>query len=152
MRIEQTRKDIIPYLNEGDIVPMHTPKRPHKRQWGPRFGEVDSIAFTVTTEDRDGIAYIQDDTLQIRVFTPLESYRLMGFTDDEYNRLDAVIRSIPGQYRLAGNSIVVPILTAIFKGIYIDGTYDIGQTRLEQFMYHGGSQDTDSDNQEDTSC
>lgn len=58
----------------------------------------------------------------VRCLTPRESWRLMGFTDADYDRA-AEVCSKTQLYKQAGNSIVVPVLEAIFRGIYIDKTF-----------------------------
>ena len=71
-------------------------------------------------DDRD------KDNPQVRRPTPFESFRLMGFTDDDYykcryktvngERMDNVKES--DLYMQAGNSIVVTVLMAIFGVLY----------------------------------
>lgn len=77
---------------------------------------------TICTQRGGGCGVI-DDQLRIRYFTPRECLRLMGFDDQS---IDLLIAAVPGktnQYKLAGNSIVVDCLEAIFKAIYIDGSF-----------------------------
>lgn len=51
---------------------------------------------------------------RIRKLTPRECWRLMGFTDEDYDKAEKV-NSNTQLYKQAGNSIVVPVLEAIFK-------------------------------------
>ncbi|HZJ98735.1 MAG TPA: DNA cytosine methyltransferase, partial [Tissierellaceae bacterium] len=51
---------------------------------------------------------------RIRKLTPLECWRLMGFTDDDYYKAEEV-NSNTQLYKQAGNSIVVDVLEGIFK-------------------------------------
>jgi DNA (cytosine-5)-methyltransferase 1 len=67
---------------------------------------------------------MSEEELRIRYLTPRECLRLMGQTDDAIDKLMEVEKSKTAQYRMAGNSIVVDVLMAIFKGIYIDDTFD----------------------------
>ena len=53
----------------------------------------------------------------IRSITPLEAFRLMGFTDEQY-RVAAENVSITQRFKLAGNSIVIPVLEAIVEELY----------------------------------
>ena len=53
------------------------------------------------------------DTLCIRKLTPRECYRLMGFSDAEFDRAEKV-NSNTQLYKQAGNSIVVDVLEEIF--------------------------------------
>ena len=76
----------------------------------------------------------ESEELRIRYLTPRECFRLMGQPEEAIDRIQSLGLSRSAQYRLAGNSIVVPVLAEIFKGIYIDESFDsTGQTRLEQF-------------------
>ena len=54
------------------------------------------------------------DGLRIRKLTPRECWRLMGFTDEEFEKAEKV-NSNTQLYKQAGNSICVPVLMAIFK-------------------------------------
>lgn len=49
-----------------------------------------------------------------RRLTPREYWRLMGFTDEDFDKASAV-NSNTQLYKQAGNSIVVNVLMAIFK-------------------------------------
>lgn len=55
-----------------------------------------------------------DEMLKIRKLTPLECWRLMGFSDDDFRKAQAV-NSNTQLYKQAGNSIVKQVLMAIFK-------------------------------------
>lgn len=57
------------------------------------------------------------EAYRIRKLTPRECYRLMGFTDAEFDRIKGV--SNTQLYKQAGNSIVVNVLEAIFKQLPI---------------------------------
>ena len=46
----------------------------------------------------------------------VECFRLMGFTDEEFNRIKGV--SNTQLYKMAGNSIVVNVLEAILKQLF----------------------------------
>lgn len=53
-------------------------------------------------------------TLRIRKLTPKECWRLMGFSDEDFEKASKV-NSNAQLYKQAGNSIVVNVLMAIFK-------------------------------------
>ena len=61
---------------------------------------------TKENNDKDGI--------RIRKLTPLECWRLMGFTDEDFEKAQKV-NSNTQLYKQAGNSIVKQVLMAIFK-------------------------------------
>ena len=62
------------------------------------------------------------ERLRIRYLTPRECLRLQAFPDDAIDKLEKVL-SKSALYKVAGNSIAVCCLKAIFKGIYIDKTF-----------------------------
>ena len=59
----------------------------------------------------DNMGVVND--LCIRKLTPKECYRLMGFTDEEFERAEKV-NSNTQLYKQAGNSIVVDVLEELF--------------------------------------
>lgn len=52
---------------------------------------------------------------RIRKLTPRECWRLMGFTDTDFDKAKAAGVSDSQLYKQAGNSIVVNVLEAIFR-------------------------------------
>lgn len=58
---------------------------------------------------------------RIRRLTPLECIRLMGFTDSDYKLMKSLGISDTGVYRVAGNSICVPVTTHLLRKISIIG-------------------------------
>jgi DNA (cytosine-5)-methyltransferase 1 len=56
------------------------------------------------------------NSLRIRKLTPLECWRLMGISDDDFYKAQAVV-SNSQLYKQAGNAIVVDVLVAIFKNL-----------------------------------
>ena len=59
------------------------------------------------------------DNMRIRKLTPLECWRLMGFRDMDYYAAKSVGISDAQLYKQAGNSIVVTVLEAIFKNLFL---------------------------------
>ena len=55
-----------------------------------------------------------DSDLRIRKLTPRETWRLMGFDDEDFDKA-AQVNSNTQLYKQAGNSIVVNVLEEIFK-------------------------------------
>lgn len=76
----------------------------------------DPVAHAITTVTKDSMVYSE---CKIRKLTPRECFRLMGFTDEEFDRAEAV-SSNAQLYKQAGNSIVVNVLEHIFRAIYAD--------------------------------
>lgn len=52
--------------------------------------------------------------MKIRKLTPREMWRLMGFSDDDFDKA-ASVNSNTQLYKQAGNSIVVNVLEHIFR-------------------------------------
>ena len=73
------------------------------------------ISNTLTTVQKDNL--VVEPTLAIRKLTPKECFRLMGFTDDEFDRA-AKCNSNSQLYKQAGNSIVVNVLVEILRKLY----------------------------------
>ena len=65
---------------------------------------------------RNGQGIIESAT-RIRKLTPKECWRLMGFDDESYNKA-AKVASHSKLYKQAGNSIVVDVLTEIFRELF----------------------------------
>ena len=66
---------------------------------------------TLQTTQKEGVV---DSNLKIRKLTPKECFRLMGVKDEDYNKI-AKNQSDSSLYHLAGDSIVINVLMAIFK-------------------------------------
>ncbi len=76
-------------------------------------------AFCVDTCHTGGIKeYYSDNSFKIRKLTPRECFRLMGMRDDDIDKIQQVGISNTQQYKMAGNSIVVDVLEAIFKNLF----------------------------------
>lgn len=143
-------------------VPVLTPDRVNKRQNGRRFKEGGEPMFTLTSQDRHGIA-IREATKQgyaiaeqgdsvnvsyptsktrrgrvgkqvaqtlqagdvnqgvvmndirIRKLTPLECWRLQGFTDEQFQKAKDSGVSNSQLYKQTGNSVTVNVVDAIVK-------------------------------------
>ena len=57
---------------------------------------------------------------RIRKLTPKECFRLMGVEDADIQKIQQSGVSIPAQYKLAGNSIVVDVLYHVFRKLIIE--------------------------------
>lgn len=70
---------------------------------------------TITTKQmRWNVSIIPIGNGEYRLLKPNECWRLMGFDDEDYEKVSSVC-SDNQLYKQAGNSIVVPVLEAIFK-------------------------------------
>lgn len=83
-----------------------------------RVYSTDGISPTITVVSGGGREQkIQPHNSRIRRLTPLECWRLMGFTDEAFRKAEAVC-SNSQLYKQAGNSIVVDVLVGIFKNLF----------------------------------
>lgn len=62
--------------------------------------------------------YYVDNSLRIRKLTPKECYRLMGFQDCDYQACKDIGMSDSAIYHIAGDSIVVSCLIALFSPLF----------------------------------
>lgn len=75
--------------------------------------------FCVDTCHTGGIKeYYSDNTFRIRKLTPKECFRLMGMNDDDIDKIQQAGISNTQQYKMAGNSIVIDVLEAIFRNLF----------------------------------
>lgn len=96
----------------GDIRPHRMDKKKSGIQ-ELNINHEDNPSHTVTTNHMPKV-YGNTTNLRIRKLTPKECWRLMGFSDDDFHKAEAV-NSNSQLYKQAGNSIVVDVLEAIFK-------------------------------------
>ena len=71
---------------------------------------------TITTVQKDN--YAIENNYRVRKLTPLECWRLMGFSDGDYFKAKKSGVSNTQLYKQAGNSIVVPVLEGIFSELF----------------------------------
>lgn len=69
----------------------------------------------ISTVQKDN--YVVESNIKIRKLTPLECWRLMGFSDEDFRKAEKV-NSNAQLYKQAGNSIVVKVLEKIFKKLF----------------------------------
>ena len=113
---QATKTGAIPCMR-GGIADLNYPDSKTRRG---RVQDNGKVCPTLTTEnipsvleewtwEIDGEVYL----IRIRKLTPLECWRLMGFTDEDFEKAEEV-NSNTQLYKQAGNSIVVPVLEGIF--------------------------------------
>lgn len=73
-------------------------------------------AHTITTDVQMGVVTSE---LRIRKLTPKECFRLMGFDDKDIDILMENGMSNTRLYKMAGNSIVVDVLEALFRSLLL---------------------------------
>lgn len=113
------------------VFPVLSPDRLNRRQNGRRIKNEDEPMFTLTVQDRHGIAILKtipdaifnsdyknnflSDNIKIRKLTPLECFRLQGFPDSHYLNAKAIGISDSQLYKQAGNAVTVNVVYEIAK-------------------------------------
>ncbi len=90
-----------------------TPDREKVRQQGRRMKEPDEEMFTITAQDRHGVYHKG----RVRRLMPIECWRLQGFKDEQFNKVVASGIKDGQLYKMAGNSVSVPVISAIGRKI-----------------------------------
>lgn len=85
-------------------------RRCNMRQYTTRK---DGMSNTLTTVQKDNYVL---DLYRIRKLTPRECFRLMGFSDSDFDKIKGI--SNTQLYKMAGNSIVVNVLEGIFRELF----------------------------------
>ena len=117
----------------GIAIPVLTPDRAEKRQNGRRMKENGEPMFTLTVQDRQGVAVEMNGVsayaiwyekyqcyIAIRRLTPKECFRLQGWTDEYYERAEFV-NSDSQLYKQAGNGVTVNVIEVIGKKLQMEG-------------------------------
>ena len=78
------------------------------------------VCNTITTLTKDNMLLEITERYRIRKLTPRETWRLMGFSDGDYEKA-AEVNSKTQLYKQSGNSIVKDVLMAIFSRLNIKG-------------------------------
>lgn len=126
-------KDISKFLEE-DVSNLYEVKQesmlshirgdPKNNHFKGRLKVIDKFAYTISTKQvripNSGIIDLGNG--KYRYLTERECFRLMGFDDEDFNKLKAIYPGKKGKlssilYKQAGNSIVVNVLEAILKEI-----------------------------------
>lgn len=109
-------KDPPKILQVGNIVKTGQFDNPQRG----RIYDPDGLAPTLNTCSGGGLEpkFIDRSCVDVRIrkLTPRECFRLMGFADDDFDKIKGISNS--QLYKMAGNSIVVNVLTEIFKELF----------------------------------
>ncbi len=136
--LQAARLDKVPNILTRAVL---TPDREKKRQNGRRMKEPGEPMFTLTAQDRHGVAIVQrprgknngglheiaptvtsnsyhennllKNNIRIRKLTPRECWRLQGFPDEYFNRAKVAGVSDSQLYKQAGNAVTVNVAAAI---------------------------------------
>jgi DNA (cytosine-5)-methyltransferase 1 len=132
--VSKTRKDeiAVKLLPNGDI-------RPHKLDTKKsglselNISYEDNPSKTITTTHSPKV-YGYSTDFRIRRLTPLECWRLMGITDEDFYKAKTVGMSDSQLYKQAGNAIVVDVLVGIFGNLF-NQEYDHSNIKESAFEF-----------------
>ena len=110
LKVKVATKQGYEEAERGDYVNITYPGSKTKRG---RVGK--GIAHTLTCGDGNAVV---TENVRIRKLTPRECLRLMGWIDEQIDKIAAARVSSTQQYKQAGNGIVVQVLEAIFKALF----------------------------------
>ncbi len=82
-------------------------------QNGRRIKNPNESMFTITVTDRHGVVHRG----RIRRLMPVECWRLQGFTDEQFHKVQAIGMSDAQLYKQAGNSITVNVVVEIARNL-----------------------------------
>ena len=100
-------------LVEGEPRAILTPDKEKVRQQGRRMKEPNEPMFTITAQDRHGVVHHG----KVRKLMPIECWRLQGFTDEQVGKALDTGLSDARLYKMAGNAVSVPVISAIGRKI-----------------------------------
>ena len=120
--------------------------------YGKQFGtgyagnvwDQDSVSPTIMTAQGGNRQPLVVDNVKwrIRKLTPLECWRLMGFSDEDCNRASAYV-SDSSLYKQAGNSIVTSCLVAIFYSLLFNDSSTKWSDYIVQYKINRGTEGKD---------
>lgn len=123
-------------VEEGPRAVLY-PEKKKTRQNGRRFKEPNEPMFTLTAQDRHGVIHCG----RVRKLMPIECWRLQGYTDEQFYKAQALGLADGHLYKMAGNSVTVPVISAIGQKIrMLNEKYYITEKGCED----NGSGTTDS--------
>lgn len=108
IRIRQATKQGYIECVRGGVADFSYPSSETRRGRVQNMGKVSPTILTDTE-----ICKVESE-YRIRKLTPLETWRLMGFSDEDFYKAKAV-NPDSKLYKQAGNSIVVNVLEAVFR-------------------------------------
>ena len=100
-------------LVEDAPTPILTPDKENVRQQGQRMKNPDDPMYTITVQDRHGVVHKG----RIRRLMPIECWRLQGFTDEQFYKVQAIGMKDSALYKMAGNAVSVPVIKALGERI-----------------------------------
>lgn len=117
--IKQATVDGAIAMEDGGVANLGFPTSKTRRG---RVVDGGNISPTITTQDNAGglmrVSVDSNKKYRIRRLTPRECWRLMDFTDNQFDKARDAGLSDTQLYKQAGNSIVVGVLEQIMGNLY----------------------------------
>lgn len=117
--IKQATVDGAIAMDNGGVANLGFPTSKTRRG---RVIDAGNISPTITTQDNAGglmrVSVDSNKKYRIRRLTPSETWRLMDFTDEQFDKAKTAGLSDTQLYKQAGNSIVVGVLEQIMGNLY----------------------------------
>ena len=112
----------VPIVKEQENTAQIIREEPLEREgWHRNAKEVlntNGICRTLSTQSNNLATKIKEQkSLRIRKLTPRECFRLMGFDDSDFDKVEGKMSNTQ-LYKQAGNSIVVNVLEEIYKELF----------------------------------
>ena len=101
----------VKFMENGDIRPHRTDKRKSGIS-ELNINHEQNTAFTVTSSHAPK-CYGESTAYRIRKLTPLECFRLQGFTDEQFFKIKEARISDSQCYKMAGNAVTVNVIFEI---------------------------------------
>lgn len=89
-----------------------------------------SMNMESLTKKSGYVRTVVKQNFRLRKLTERECFRLMGVDDEDISKIQSADISKSQMYKLAGNSIVVDVLTEIFRKMFIDQENESNQLTL----------------------
>ena len=100
-------------LVESNARAIINPFKKNTWQNGRRIKEPNEPMFTITVTDRHGVVH----NGRIRRLMPIEAWRLQGFTDEQFYKVQEIGISDAQLYKQAGNAVTVPVVEDIARNL-----------------------------------
>lgn len=106
------------------------------------LSEIQELRMSIDEKEKSKVSDLQKDNrksngmcgIRIRKLTPRETFRLMGFSDENFDAAQKAGISNSQLYKQAGNSIVVDVLYYIYVELYKAMPYLFDDLKLSSFF------------------
>ena len=106
------------------------------------LSEIQELRMSIDEKEKSKVSDLQKDNrksngmcgIRIRKLTPRETFRLMGFSDENFDAAQKAGISNSQLYKQAGNSIVVDVLYYIYVELYKAMPYLFDNLKLSSFF------------------